>query len=245
MRNIKILFSYDGTNFFGWQTQPSRPTVQETLENAIAKLTGAERVHVNASGRTDSGVHAVGQAANFHSDTRIAADRLVPAINAHLPDDIVVIRAEDMAESFDAGRDAVSKLYRYVIHDGPIPSPFLRRYCCHSRHPLDVPAMSRSSRVLLGKHDFRCFETEWPNRLSSVRTILHLTINRVGEYIWLDVEADGFLYNMVRAIAGTLMNVGRGYWPESRVAEILQAQDRTQAGPTAPATGLFLMRVNY
>jgi tRNA pseudouridine38-40 synthase len=245
MRNIKIVFSYDGTDYFGWQTQPGRPTVQQTLENAIAKLTREERIHVNASGRTDSGVHAVGQTANFHSDTRIAADRLVPAINAHLPADIVVAAAEDVPDSFDAGRDAVSKLYRYVIHDGPVPSPFLRRYGCRSQHSLDVPAMVRASRVLLGKHDFRCFETEWPNRLSSVRTILHITINRVGEYIWLDVEADGFLYNMVRAIAGTLMNVGRGYWPETQVAEILEAQDRTLAGPTAPAAGLFLMRVNY
>ena len=99
------------------------------------------------------------------------------------------------------------------------------------------------SRVLLGRHDFRCFETEWPNRLTSVRTITHLSVNRVGEYIWLDVEADGFLYNMVRAIAGTLMNVGRGFWPETQVGDILQAQDRTLAGPTAPAAGLFLMRV--
>src|ERR1700722_2244304 len=169
MRNIKILFAYDGTDYFGWQIQPGRATVQETLENAIARLTGEPRVNVTASGRTDSGVHAVGQVANFRSETRIPAERLVPAINTHLPDDIVIYQAHDMPESFDAGRDAVRKLYRYVIHDGPIPSPFLRRYCCQSRHPLDVQAMARASRVLLGRHDFRCFETEWPNRLSSVR----------------------------------------------------------------------------
>ena len=138
-----------------------------------------------------------------------------------------------------------SKLYRYVIHDGSVPSPFLRRYCCQTRPKLDVPAMARAARTLLGRHDFRCFETEWPNRKSSVRTIIHLTVNRVGDYIWLDVEADGFLYNMVRAIAGTLMHVGRGFWPETQVADILQAQDRTLAGPTAPAAGLFLIRVNY
>jgi tRNA pseudouridine38-40 synthase len=245
MRNIKITLSYDGTDYFGWQTQPGRPTVQETLEKAIAQLTGEERVVVNASGRTDSGVHAVGQVANFRSAMRIAAEKLVPAINAHLPADIVIASAEEVPESFDAGRDATAKLYRFVMHDGPVPSPFLRRYCCQSQQPLDAAAMARASVVLLGRHDFRCFETEWPNRLSSVRTITHLTVNRVGHYIWLDVEADGFLYNMVRAIAGTLMNVGRGFWPETQAGEILRAQDRTLAGPTAPAAGLFLMRVHY
>ena len=109
----------------------------------------------------------------------------------------------------------------------------------------NAAAMARAAHMLKGRHDFRCFETEWPNRMSSVRTITHLSVNRAGDYIWIDVEADGFLYNMVRAIAGTLMNVGRGYWPEAKVAEILAAQDRKQAGPTAPAKGLFLMRVTY
>ena len=245
MRNIKIIFSYDGSEFFGWQTQPGKRTVQETLESALAKLTGEERVRVTASGRTDSGVHAVGQTANFHTAMRIPIDKLVNAINAHLPSDVVIRQAEEAAESFDASRDAVKKLYRYVIHDGPVPSPFMRRYSCHSWHKLDALSMSRAAQPLLGRHDFRCFETEWPNRLSSVRTVTRLAVNRAGDYIWIDAEADGFLYNMVRAIAGTLMNVGRGFWPEERVAEILAAQDRTQAGPTAPAEGLFLMRVDY
>ncbi len=245
MRNIKLTLAYDGTDYFGWQTQPGRPTVQATLEAAIARLTGAQRVHVNASGRTDTGVHALGQTANFYSDTHIRADKLVSAINAHLPDDIVIGQAEDVPEAFDANRDAVSKFYRYVIHDGRVPSPFLRRYCCPSRHVLDHQAMARAVQALLGRHDFRCFESEWPNRASSMRTILRLEVSRVDNCIWLDVEADGFLYNMVRAIAGTLMNVGRGFWPVERVAEILDAQDRTLAGPTAPAAGLFLVRVRY
>ena len=150
-----------------------------------------------------------------------------------------------MPQAFDANHDAVRKLYRYVIHDGPVPSPFLRRYVCHSRHPLDAAAMDRAAEPLKGRHDFRCFETEWPNRATSVRTITHLAVSRAGEQLWLDVEADGFLYNMVRAIAGTLMNVGRGYWPADRVATILTAQDRRAAGPTAPPHGLFLMRVDY
>ena len=125
------------------------------------------------------------------------------------------------------------------------PEPFLRKFAHHHWHRLDAAAMRRASRCLVGRHDFHSFETEWPNRMSSVRTVTHLAVNRVGEYVWIDVEADGFLYNMVRAIAGTLMNVGRGYWPEEKVAEILNAEDRREAGPTAPPQGLFLMRVTY
>jgi tRNA pseudouridine38-40 synthase len=202
-------------------------------------------VRLNASGRTDAGVHAVGQVANFFTECALADEVLLRAINDHLPDDVVVTRAEEVPESFDATRDAVAKLYRYVIHDGPVPDPFLRRYAYQSRWLLDAGAMARASRSLLGRHDFHSFETLWPNRVSSVRTITHLAINRIGEYLWIDVEADGFLYNMVRAIAGTLINVGRGYWPEEQVQEILQSADRAQAGPTAPAQGLFLMRVRY
>jgi tRNA pseudouridine38-40 synthase len=245
MRNFKLTLAYDGTDFFGWQTQPGFRTVQETLEGAIAKITGEERVRVNASGRTDSGVHAVGQVANLFSATRLAPEALLKAINANLPPDVSVFAAAEVPQAFDANHDAVRKLYRYVIHDGPVPSPFLRRYCCQSRHKLDAAAMARAAEPLRGRHDFHSFETDWPNRMSSVRTITHLAVSRFGDYVWIDVEADGFLYNMVRAIAGTLMNVGRGYWPAEQVAEILRAEDRTQAGPTAPAQGLFLMRVTY
>jgi tRNA pseudouridine38-40 synthase len=122
---------------------------------------------------------------------------------------------------------------------------FLRRFAWHCKWRLDVAAMRRAAEPLKGRHDFHSFESDWPNRLTSIRTITHLTVNRLGDYIWIDVEADGFLYNMVRAIAGTLIYVGRGYWPESRVAEILNAEDRREAGPTAPPEGLFLMRVTY
>ena len=245
MRNLKLTLSYDGTDFFGWQTQPDKRTVQETLEKALAELTGAERVRLNAAGRTDAGVHALGQVANFYSDSNIPAEKLVAAINAHLPDDIAVLAAEDMPQAFDANHDAVLKLYRYVIHDGAVQSPFMRRYTCHHKRRLDDRAMARAAEPLKGRHDFHSFETDWPNRMSSVRTITHLAVNRFGDYLWVEVEADGFLYNMVRAIAGTLINVGRGYWPESQVEAILQAEDRTQAGPTASAKGLFLVRVTY
>jgi tRNA pseudouridine38-40 synthase len=245
MRNIRLVLSYDGTDFNGWQTQPGYRTVQETLEGAIAALTGERRVRVNASGRTDAGVHAIGQVVNFYSTTTHPPDVLVRAVNAHLPPDVVVRAAADVPQAFDANRDARHKLYRYVIHDGPVADPFLRRYQCHSRRRLDAAAMRRAAAPLKGRHDFHSFETDWPNRMSSVRTITHLAVNRFADWIWLDVEADGFLYNMVRAIAGTLINVGRGYWPEDKVAEILRAQDRARAGPTAPAQGLFLMRVTY
>jgi tRNA pseudouridine38-40 synthase len=244
MRNLKLVVSYDGTDFNGWQTQPAFRTVQETLEQAIAKLT-RETVRVNASGRTDTGVHAVGQVVNFYSHTSYPTEVLVRAINAQLPADVAILEAEDVPQAFDANHDAKRKLYRYVIHDGPVPNLFLRRYCCHSRHRLNADAMRQAAVPLRGRHDFHSFETGWPNRMSSVRTITHLTVNRMGDWIWLDVEADGFLYNMVRAIAGTLINVGRGHWPVSQVAEILNAEDRRQAGPTAPAQGLFLMRVLY
>ncbi len=245
MRNIKLILSYDGSDFSGWQTQPGYRTVQETLEQAIAKLTGEPRIRVNASGRTDAGVHALGQVVNFRSSSQHPSEVLVRAVNAHLPGDVVVREAADVPESFDANRDARRKLYRYVIHDGAVPDPLMRRWCCQSRHRLDVAAMQRAAAPLRGRHDFHSFETEWPNRASSVRTITHLALARFGDWIWLDVEADGFLYNMVRAIAGTLIEVGRGYWPETKVAEILEAGDRTHAGPTAPARGLFLMRVSY
>jgi tRNA pseudouridine38-40 synthase len=245
VRNFKLVLSYDGSDFQGWQTQPGYRTVQETLEGAIRTLTGETRLRVFASGRTDAGVHAVGQVAHFLSDMHVPFSKLLNALNAHLPEDLVIHSVEEVPEAFDSNRDAVRKLYRYVIQNHPTPNPLMRRYCCLYKLPLDAQAMARAAEVLKGCHDFRSFETEWPNRKSSIRTITHLSVNRVGEYIWIDVEADGFLYNMVRTIAGTLINVGRGFWPERRVAEILECGDRKQAGPTAPAQGLFLMRVTY
>jgi tRNA pseudouridine38-40 synthase len=245
MKNLKLTIRYDGTDFSGWQTQPGRRTVQETLEAAVAEITREDRVRLNASGRTDSGVHAVGQVANFYSATKLDCPTLLKAINAKLPPDVSVREVAEVPQSFCANKDAVRKMYRYVVQDGRLQDPFMRKYAWFVRQPLDAEAMGRAGRCLLGRHDFRCFETEWPNRLTSVRTITHLSVNRFGEFIWVDVEADGFLYNMVRAIAGTLVQVGRGFWPEQQVADVLHAMDRRLAGPTAPAEGLFLMRVTY
>jgi tRNA pseudouridine38-40 synthase len=245
MRNLRLTIRYDGTDFSGWQTQPARRTVQETLEAAIASITQEPRVRVNASGRTDAGVHALGQVANVYSATKLSCDTLRKAVNAKLPDDVAVTEVAEVPQSFCANKDAVAKRYRYVIRDGRVPDPFTRKYAWFVKTNLDADAMRRAAACLVGRHDFRCFETEWPNRLTSVRTITHLSVNRFGEFIWLDVEADGFLYNMVRAIAGTLVQVGRGYWPEGEVEAVLRAMDRRRAGPTAPPVGLFLLRVTY
>ena len=244
MRNLAFVLGYDGTEFHGWQTQPGFRTVQETLEKALTDFTGV-KVNANASGRTDSGVHAVGQVANFYSAAEYPPETFLRAVNARLPADMAVHRCWEAAQNFCANKSAKRKLYRYMIHDAETPDPFLRRYCYHTKRRLDATAMHRACQHLRGRHDFHSFETEWPNRLSSIRTITHIAVNRIGDYLWLDVEADGFLYNMVRAIAGTLIDVGRGYMAESRVAEMLKAEDRTVAGPTAPAQGLFLMRVTY
>jgi tRNA pseudouridine38-40 synthase len=245
MRNIRFVISYDGSDFHGWQTQPGLRTVQQTLEGALADLTGEAGLRVNASGRTDTGVHALAQVLNFRTESHLAPPVLLRAVNARLPEDVIVREADEVSLDFDANRDALRKLYRYVLHDGDVPDLFMRKYCHHTRYKLDAPKMNRAAAVLLGTHDFRCFETDWPNRASSVRTITHIALNRFGDWLWLDVEADGFLYNMVRAITGTLLNVGRGFWPEEQLAHILQAGDRTQAGPTAPPQGLFLVRVTY
>ena len=244
MHNLKLTLSYDGTDFYGWQSQPGCRTVQDTLETALLKATQV-RPHCNPSGRTDRGVHALGQVVNCFSTTKLTAEVLRRAVNFYLPEDVKVLKVEYARQVFDATKDAISKLYRYVILDSEVPSPFMRKYAYHSKKPLIHEKMFRASRCLLGRHDFHSFETDWPNRVSSIRTVTHLTVNRVGEYIWIDIAADGFLYNMVRAIAGTLMNIGRGYWPEDCVKGILQAEDRTQAGPTAAPEGLYLVRVEY
>jgi tRNA pseudouridine38-40 synthase len=244
LRNIKLTLSYDGTDFHGWQRQPGLRTVQETLEQAIGRLTGTRPTAI-ASGRTDAGVHALGQVVHFFTDSRHPPEVFIKALNAMLPRDVRVLAAAEMPQSFHATLDARSKRYRYVIDNGAVASPFHLRYSWHVFRRLDVGAMSRAAGALLGRHDFRSFETDWPNRTSSVRTVLELTFDLRENLVAIEVEADGFLYNMVRAIAGTLVQVGTGKKPESWVGDVLRAEDRVEAGPTAPPQGLFLVKVRY
>ena len=244
MRNIKLVLSYDGTDFSGWQRQRGRRTVQQVLEEAIGDLTGAIPAS-NASGRTDAGVHAIGQVVHFYTGSRHPLEVFVKALNAKLPPDVRVTGAAEMPQSFHATLDAKTKLYRYVIDNGRVADPFRLRYAHHVFQPLDSEAMRRAAAALVGRHDFHSFETNWPNRTSSVRTITGLEVIRQGETVHVEVEADGFLYNMVRSIAGTLILVGLGRRPEGWVAEAMAAEDRAAAGPTAPPQGLFLVRVNY
>ncbi|MDA0835917.1 MAG: tRNA pseudouridine(38-40) synthase TruA [Planctomycetota bacterium] len=260
MRNIKLTLAYDGTEYAGWQIQSEQATIQEKLQQAIETLTG-ERAHVIASGRTDSGVHALGQVANFQTESRIPSDRWVPALNGELPPDIVVRHAEEVDAEFHATYAAKWKTYRYVIYTGDNRNPFVRRYSYHVLPAVDVQTMQIAAQRLMGTHDFRCFETDFPNRASSVRTIYALKLFRMaslptwfddaivpqpeGPFIALEITADGFLYNMVRAIAGTLLQVGLGRWPVEMVPTILASGERKEAGPTAPACGLFLVHVEY
>ncbi|MFO0948682.1 MAG: tRNA pseudouridine(38-40) synthase TruA [Planctomycetota bacterium] len=244
MRNLKLLLAYDGTEYCGWQIQPNGPSIQQELSDAVFRVTG-ERRHPVASGRTDSGVHALGQVALLQTSSTLSPEVLRKAINANLPSQIVVHQIEEAPLAFDPVRDARWKLYRYVFHDGPTPDVFLRQYSWHVHYSLDVAAMAEAASVFEGTHDFRCFESQWPNRVTSVRTIRLCRPIRLGDLVYLDVEANGFLYNMVRAIAGTLYEIGRGKWPISMARRILEEGDRRIAGPNAPAQGLFLVRVEY
>jgi tRNA pseudouridine38-40 synthase len=244
MRNIKLTLCYDGTDFHGWQRQPGLPTVQQVLEEALHQLTG-ETTTATASSRTDAGVHALGQVVHFLTISRHTTETFARALNALLPPQVRVLSALEVPQAFHATLDATSKRYRYVIDNGPIADPFQLRYSWHVHPPLDAAAMGEGGRLLLGRRDFHSFETDWPNRTSSVRTIRELTVERTGAFVKVEVEADGFLYNMVRSIAGTLMLVGAGKRPPSWVADVLAAESRPEAGPTAPPRGLFLVRVQY
>jgi len=254
LRTLKLTLAYDGTDFAGWQVQPGCRTVQETLEAAVEQVTG-ERVRTLASGRTDAGVHALGQVVSLRTASEMPADVLCRALTAVLPEDVAVLDVAEAPEGFHPIRDAVAKRYRYLIHDGPTREVFLRRYCWHHVHGrLDVAAMARAAAALKGTRDFSSFETSGAERKSSVRSVSDLWVRRGpnpwgraggGDWITLEIEADGFLYNMVRAIVGTLVEVGRGARPETWPAEVLEAADRRAAGPTAPPQGLFLVQVDY
>ena len=243
-----MTLAYDGTAYAGWQVQPGLATVQGMLEEALERIVGA-RVRVVASGRTDAGVHALAQVAGFRCVTRLTPEVLRRAINANTPDDIYVSELCDAPDEFHAIRDAVAKRYRYVIQDGPHRDLFSRSTSWQMHGVLDVPQMQAGARYLTGQHDFRSFETAGAPRRTSIRTVHEIRLERFARHqlqpLAIEVEADGFLYNMVRNIVGSLVLVGRGERPPDWIAQVLAAHDRTQAGPTAPACGLMLWSVTY
>ena len=248
MRTIKLTLAYDGTAYAGWQLQAVGKSVQEVLETAIEKATG-QKARVVGSGRTDAGVHALGQVAMFRTESPLPAEVLRRALNAHLPQDVAVLEAADAPEGFHPIRDAVRKRYRYTICDGPVRDVFRRQFAWHCRCDLDAEAMHRAAQALVGTHDFASFQTQGSTRRSTVRTVFELQVGRGRgpdrHVVAVEIEADGFLYNMVRCIVGTLVQVGRGNRGESWVAEVLAARDRRVAGPTAPAKGLCLVWVEH
>ena len=275
MRNLKLTLAYDGTDYVGWQMQTNGRAIQEVLEKAISRLTG-EPSKLLVAGRTDSGVHALGQVCSLRTNAPIPCRGFRAALQDLLPEDILVREVEEVPLDFHATYSAKSKHYRYVIWNSQLPNPFVKRYAYHYPVALEVDAMHAAAQELLGTHDFRCFESRWPNKATSVRTVKRCSVSRQTgwpifgypepshsqpylspkmttqpvvadghEYLWMDIEADGFLYNMVRAITGTLIRVGRGYWQPSDIRRIIDEQDRTLAGETAPAHGLYLVSVNY
>lgn len=265
MRNIRLTLAYDGGDFVGWQVQPNGRSVQAVVEQAIEKLTG-ESPRIMAAGRTDSGVHALGQVANFPSASSISCEKIRRGLQSFLPRDVVVLKAEEAPAEFHATYSAVRKRYRYVIHQSPVPSPFLQRYVWSRSEKLDIEGMQQAADSLLGRQDFRCFESHFPNKATSVRTVLEAKLFLTGGWaVWnpwslegpdalveqqapflcFEIVADGFLYNMVRAIVGTLVKVGRGQWSPADVRNIIDKRDRARAGETAPAQGLYLVSVDY
>ena len=243
-RKIKLLIQYDGTAYHGWAAQPGMPTIQGTLTDAIEKLTGC-RVELLGSSRTDAGVHASGQVAAFVIDSPVPTENFTRALNNMLPEDIAIMEAVEVPDSFDPISDTKSKIYRYSIYTGSIRPVMQIRYCWHRPGGLDVRAMQAAAKTLLGKHDFKSFASAADTRESSIRTIIKCDVAGEGEWITFDVQADGFLYNMVRNIVGTLVEVGRGRWTTADIERILAAKDRCEAGPIAPASGLCLTRIFY
>lgn len=242
--NIKLTIEYDGTNYHGWQVQPNGRTVQEVLEQSIEKMLGI-KTRMNGSGRTDAGVHALGQVANFFYSGDIEPWRLRKGLNALTPEDIVIKRAEVVSDSFDARRDCRSRVYQYRIWNSHWPSVFHRRFSWHVPDPLDLPAMQEAIPFLEGEHDFASFQASGCDAAHPVRTVYHNSLVWEGESLVYTIEATAFLRHMVRNIIGTLVEVGWGERAPSTLAGLLRARDRNEAGPTAPPHGLFLIEVKY
>lgn len=245
MRNIRLIIQYDGTNFCGWQVQKGKKNIQETIEKALQTIF-REKVTLIASGRTDAGVHAKAQVANFKTkNNSIPASKIKGALNGLLPHDISIKDAQEASPDFHARFDAKSKRYRYTILNSESRSPLINSYSYQVPYKLNVVAMRNEARALLGRRNFSSFQASDKKLRDPVRRIKAISIKKEGECIFIDAEANGFLYNMMRNIAGTLIDVGRGKFPKGSIKKILAAKDRTKAGPAAPAKGLCLMEVRY
>ena len=258
MRTLKLTIAYDGTRYGGWQVQtrrlqPSafslqrsgRPTIQGTLEAVLTRIL-QERVRVVASGRTDAGVHAIAQVAHVRTRSSVSRERLLRSVNQLLPRDLAVTKIEEAQETFHARFSPSLKRYRYRMFTGPVVSPFIRPYVHHVRTPLDLALMRREAAGLNGGHEFKAFARQaGRGRATTRRTISSITLKRSGPELHLDVEGNGFLHTMVRSIAGTLMDIGRGRLPAGTVRHLLRSGERTLAGTTAPAKGLVLVSVQY
>jgi tRNA pseudouridine38-40 synthase len=247
MRNFKITFEYDGSEFCGWQAQgQGERTVQGELEAVLSKIF-KRTVKVIASGRTDSGVHARGQVISFKADTRMKPLEIQRALNSLLPSDIAVHEAKEVKSDFHAQYSVKQKTYRYTILNRKYRSVFLRDRVYYYPYPLNISSMRKAAKYLIGRHDFRSFQAYDPLRAErqTVRTIKKMVIKKEGDLVCIDVTADGFLYKMVRNIVGTLLAVGAGQLPIGEMAKILKARDRQTAWDTAPAEGLCLMAVKY
>jgi tRNA pseudouridine38-40 synthase len=244
-RNIKFVIQYDGSNYSGWQKQPGQNTIEAEIISAIENLTCCENVEINGASRTDAGVSALGQVANVRLDTPIPTERLAKAISQYLPSEIVITEAVDIADDFDAIKGVKNKLYRYSIYTGRTRPVMQINHCWHRPGKLNIEPMQTAALKLIGTKDFKSFATACDKRSSSVRTILRCDVIQNEQWIYIDVEADGFLYNMVRNIVGTLVEIGRGRWMPEKIEKILEAKNRTAAGPIAPAQGLCLMWIKY
>jgi tRNA pseudouridine38-40 synthase len=243
VNNIKLVIEYDGTNYDGWQQQKSGKTIHQTLNKAIVKVVN-EEITLLGAGRTDAGTHAMGQVANFETQSNIPLFNLAQAINYYLPKDIVVKSAHKVPEKFHSRYSAKSKVYRYTIFNSKTRSAIGRNYCHYYATDLNIEKMQNASKALIGKHDFSTFKSK-SEVISSVRTIKKLEIKKKGEYLFFTIEADGFLYKMVRAIVGTLLEVGRGKMTIGKFKETVKSGIRSKAGNTVPAHGLCLLRVKY
>ena len=243
-RNIRLKIAFEGTAYCGWQIQHNAPTIQGLISTILKKITG-EAVSLTGSGRTDSGTHARGLMANFFTSSKIPAAQFGRALNAMLPRDIRILSTKDAPINFHARKSARSKIYRYQIYHGTILPPHLLREYFHFPFPLDYALMEAAARLFVGQHDFASYAKTGSVVSNTVRKIFRCELKRTGSRIHLTVEGDGFLHHMVRNMAGTILEVGQGHISLENLATLFDRRDRSQAGFTAPACGLILMKVRY